>query len=513
MSMTNLFRGVVFSFALLASASLASAGAPDDAPDTKDKPAADAKPEPDAKAVRDAKDRYARGMHRFENGDYRGALADFEHAQEIIPSRLLLYRIAMVYVAMEKPADAIDALDEVLSASGSLKPEYLDRAKAAKEEQQRLCGEVDVKVNVPAALVVDGEHAGDAPLKAPLRVAAGEHVVTAVAAGHAPARQSVTVAASGRAELAFELKPTEGKLAQVTVHSPLLGAEVRLDDELIGKTPITEPVAVLPGKHVFELQRTGYMAARRTVNLTDGVYATVAFDPDEESSHEGGRGEVKIEAGAGATAVTIDGRSRGSYEHPIDLPPGLHVVKLERKGFESLEQVVDVPVGGQATIRVALRPTGKIRTAAAEHAKSYKRWALAAMISGAVIAGGSTGLALWSNSKLPAAEDSLTVIRNETLPGQPCNPSEIGNNDVVKQLCEDKMSNAQNKVDKYRNLRLGGIIGATAGAAVAGLGVALWVMAPADPEASERDDLLAGTLVPAVSAGPNGGALWLRGSF
>jgi hypothetical protein len=75
------------------------------------------------------------------------------------------------------------------------------------------------------------------------------------------------------------------------------------------------------------------------------------------------------------------------------------------------------------------------------------------------------------------------------------------------------MSNAQNKVDKYRNLRLGGIIGATAGAAVAGLGVALWVMAPPDPEANERDDLLAGTLVPALSAGPNGGALWLRGSF
>jgi len=193
--------------------------------------------EPDGKAASEAKENYARGLHLFENGDNIGALAEFERAQELAPSRLLLYRIAMVYVAMDKPVDAIDSLDEVLSDTGSLKPEFLARATAAKEEQQRRIGELDIKVDVPASIEIDGERAGDAPLSAPLSVAAGEHFVAVVAPGHLPVRQSVTVAAQGRAELTFELKPTDAK-------------------------PVVDPSAALPFAHRLLLVPGGNLERR-----------------------------------------------------------------------------------------------------------------------------------------------------------------------------------------------------------------------------------------------------------
>ena len=490
--MTNprAFGGLVLCIAFLACAAQAAA----------------AEPEPDGKAVGEAKERYARGLHLFENGDNSGALAEFERAHELVPTRLLLYRIALVYVAMDKPVDALESLDEVLSDPGSLKPEYFARAKAAKEEQQRRVGELDVKVNVAAAIEIDGARAGEAPLSAPLPVAAGEHIVAVVAPGHIPLRQSVTVAAQGRAELAFELQPTEAKLAHVTVHSTLPGTEVRVDDELVGKTPLAEPVTVLPGKRVFEMQRPGYMSARRVLNLGDGVYGAVAFDPDEDSSAEAERGRLRVAAGTGDVQVTVDGRSRGTYRQPIALPAGLHVVKLERTGFEPLERLAEVPANGEAEVKVSLRPTGKARASQVESARSYKTWAVAALVSGALVAGGSVGLALWSNGKLSSAEDGLAVTKNDATAAS-CNV-----NSEVKKLCDQKMASAQDKVDKYKNLRLGGIIGTAAGAALVGVGVTLLLTAPANPGRDDREDL-AGSLVPVLSAGPDGASLWLRGQF
>jgi hypothetical protein len=501
--MTNprLFGGLVLSIALLAGAAQAGAA------------------EPDGNAVREAKERSARGLHLFENGDNGGALTEFERANELVPSRLLLYRIALVYVAMDKPVDALESLDEVLSDPGPLKPEFLARAKAAKEEQQRRIGELDIKVNVPAAIEIDGARAGEAPLSAPLPVAAGEHIVAVVAPGHIPLRQSVTVTAQGRAELAFELQPTEAKLAHVTVHSPLLGAEVRVDDELVGKTPLSEPVMVLPGKHVFEMQRQGYMSTRRALNLGNGVYSAVSFDPDEDSSAEAEHGRLRVEVGAGDVQVTdvqvtIDGRARGRYRQPIALPTGLHVVKLERIGFEPLERLAEVTANGEAEVKVSLRPTEKVRAVQLAHAGSYRSWAVAALVSGALVAGGSAGLALWSNGKLPPVEDNLAVLKKDYVAGGngSCDPNQ-GLSDVRQKVCDQRLADAQGEVDKYRNLRLGGIIGTATGAALVGLGVTLLLMAPADPGRDDRDESFAGSLVPVLSAGPDGASLWLRGQF
>ena len=346
-----------------------------------------AEPAPSARA--EAKERLDHGLYLMENGAYAAALGEFEKAQELAPSRLFLYHIALAYVAMDKLVDALESLDEVLSADGTLKSEYVERAKAAKEQLlQRKIGELDVKVNVPsaskvqgepggeappppqvkAAIEVDGERVGETPLAAPLKVAAGEHAIAVIAPGHVPVRQTFAVAAQGRAELTFDLKATEAKLAHVTVKSPLPGAEVRVDEALVGKTPLADPVVVLPGERTFELQRPGYMAAHRTLKLRDGVYSGIAFDPDEEEGAGAPRGQLRLKAGVDGVAVTVDGRSRGVYREPIDLPAGPHTLKLERTGYESLERMFDVPGGDETEVKVALRPTGKTVDEAARRA-------------------------------------------------------------------------------------------------------------------------------------------------
>jgi tetratricopeptide (TPR) repeat protein len=456
-----------------------------------------------------AKEHFARGSHLFENGDNAGALAEFEKAHQLVPNKRVVYNIAMVYAAMGKPVEALQFLDEVLSDPGPLSPEQLARARDAKEEQTRRIGEINVKVNVPADIEVDGEHMRDASSEAPIRVAAGGHVVAAIAPGYLPVRQSVAVAGQAHVEMALELQPTGGKLAQVQIFCLLPGAEVLVDDVPVGKTPLAEPVTVAPGKRVFELQRPGYMTIRREVTLSDGAHRSVAFKPEEDLQAGDARGRMRLLASEDSVQVTVDGQSRGAYRKAIELPAGLHIVKLEKAGFETLERLADVPAGSEVDVKVTLRPTLETRDAYLSHARAYRRWSVAALVTGALVAGGSVALALWGNSKLPAANDNLAKVNAENV-ANGCNATNIP--DIRRLTCEQNLAAAQSDVDKYTNVRLGGIIGAAAGAAIIGTGVVLWLVGP-DPGIYDRPNAYASTLVPVLAAGPDGASLMLRGRF
>jgi hypothetical protein len=471
--------------------------------------------EPPTEAGRhEAKERFSRGLHLLENGDYKGALVELERVEELAPSRQVLYYTAEVYIRMGKPVDAVDTIDELLAAQGPLKPDIEAKARAAKEEQEKKIGKIAVGVDVPAAIEVDGEHEGDAPLKAPVKVAAGDHIVCVEAAGYAPACQQASVPAKGSAELIFELQPADAAPAHVALHSPVPGGEVFVDDKLVAKTPYPGKLSVLPGKHTIEIRRPGYMTVRHELTLVPGQNTAVAFDPDEDpGSGEASRGELRLKTEPGDVEVTVDGRSRGEYKGAIDLPAGMHVVKLEKEDFEPIERVVEVPGGDDVVVDVALRPTLKTREAYVSSAKSRRSWSYVALAAGAVVAGGSTGFAVWSNGKLPAARDGVTLALKDAEPGGSCDPSALTNNPQRARLCQEQVDNAQHEVDKYTNYRTYGIVGAAAGVAVMAVGVVLLVTGP-DPGRFDRvDDSLAGSLSPIFVAGPDGAAFGLQGRF
>jgi hypothetical protein len=463
--------------------------------------------EPDGNARSEAKEHLSRGQDLFKNGDNKGALVEFVRAYELDPGPLAIYHTALVHAAMGKSVEAVDALKKVLADPGPLKPKELARARATKKEQERRIGQLDVKVNVPATITIDGESAGEAPLKAPLRVSAGERTVAVEAPGYQPQNRAVTVEGAGSAEVAFELQPTEAGMAHVTVHSPLLGADVLVDEVVVGKTPLAAPLRVPPGKRVIELQRPGYMTATRTLTVAAGAYATVAFDPDEDVESGDPRGTLRLVPGEGKVYMTIDGRGRGYYKKPIGLPAGPHIVKLERDGYEDLEQQVDISGGEDFDLNLAWRPTSETVAEQVAEAQPYKTWGIVGLVTGAVVAGGSLALAVWSNSKLSTAESVLAQQQVET-PNCDTLPSIDKQRECVKLL-----TGMQNDVDKYHDLRLGGIVGAVAGAAIIGVGVTLLILRPEPPHRAEPKKKLADSLVPVVSAGPDGASLLLRGRF
>src|SRR3954467_1999081 len=84
--------------------------------------------EPDATAKADAAKRFDRGLTLFDEGDNAGALAEFKQVYATLPNPAVLYNIGLVYAAMFRPVDAVDALKQVVNDS-RLSPAQHERAQ------------------------------------------------------------------------------------------------------------------------------------------------------------------------------------------------------------------------------------------------------------------------------------------------------------------------------------------------------------------------------------------------
>jgi hypothetical protein len=467
----------------------------------------------------EARERFARGLHMFDNGDGGGALAEFKRAYELIPNRLVLYNIGLVYAAIQKPVEAVDTLRTVLEDTGPLKPEQLARAQEVRTAQERLIGAIEVKTNVPGEVEVDGIHVAHTPLPAPLRVASGAHVVGIVAPGYLPLRREIAVAGGVQASLSFDLQPTELRLAHIDVRCAVPGADVLVDGVLVGKTPLATTVPTAPGTRAIEVRRAGYLVQRREVTLADGARGETSFDLEEDpTTRSDQRGRLTLVLpDDGLVQVTIDDRKRGLYREALVLPLGPHRLRLERAGFEPLDRTIQVPGGGEAPVSVNLRPTLETRQAYQSHVRTYRVWAFSTLIGGLVFAGAGGTLALWSNSRFASANTALATVQSDwtRYAGGPCDHSlALTDGEIAK--CDVRLADAQNDVSKYRNLRTAGIAAASVGGALVGTGILLLVLGP-DParydEKTPARSASAPRWLPAFSIGPKGSAIGLSGRF
>src|SRR5262245_51288347 len=100
----------------------------------------------------EARERFDRGLALFNDGDNAGALAEFRRAYDLVPHRLVLFNIGMVYAAMGRPVEAADTLERVLGDPGPLSPERLALARRTRDEQARRVGLLAITTNVAATI-------------------------------------------------------------------------------------------------------------------------------------------------------------------------------------------------------------------------------------------------------------------------------------------------------------------------------------------------------------------------
>lgn len=238
-----------------------------------------------ARAV-ESRRHFDNGINLYRDGNFHGALVEFEAAHEMIPSAGALRNVALCQKALFRYAEAAETLRRLLREHRA-ELVAADRAtvEAAITELEGLVGLVVLVVSPPEATVtVDGRAVSAEDRAAGLRLNVGEHTVTATAPGYAPLTSVVSVA-SGRHEVPVELA-LAATMGFITVDAGDPDAAIAIDGEARAFHRWSGPLP--PGRHRVQIYKEGHepFEQRVRVELGKTVEVTAQFGPptDEEAA-------------------------------------------------------------------------------------------------------------------------------------------------------------------------------------------------------------------------------------
>ncbi|HYP78231.1 MAG TPA: PEGA domain-containing protein [Polyangiaceae bacterium] len=422
-----------------------------------------------------AAQRFDRGLQLFNEGDNAGALAEFKQTYALMPNPIVLFNIGLVYAAMGRPVDAVDALLPVVD-SATLSPEQRERARNTLSDQQARIGRVSVTtVPVGARIDVDGVEVARTPLTSPLRVAEGSHVIGAVAEGYAHARKEIIVAGNADASVNFELILGVAKRpANLTIRSRTTDAEVLIDEKSFGRTPLTSSLALPAGQHTVELKRAGYQSQKQLVEVGESSIAELTLDLVADSralTQEGA--DLTISVREPNLNLSIDHEPLRLYTGTVRLPKGAHHLHLEQAGYLPFEQDIVLEAGKPLFLTPYLMPTPETRKAHNDNVRMHQTWGWILTGAGAAVAaGGVTWLIVNSSNK----SDALDTYNHKVdqVPnaddGSVCDLSSVSGD---KDQCNAEIAGAQAAYDSAKARDIPGYIALGVGAAALGTGVVL----------------------------------------
>ena len=371
----------------------------------------------------EARIRFDRGLKLFNQRDDSGALAEFQRAYELVAHPAVLYNIGLVYAAMKRPVDAVQALDRALKQAPSMTPEQKARASRVRAQQAAHLGRIVVRCNARNFQVdVDGvvkSHDRSGALAVPR----GERLVTVTATGYSPLRKRVLVAGGATKTVLAKLKPLERALGAIKLNTSVMDAQVSVDGEFVGVTPLTGPIAFEPGPHKVRIERLGFTPFERSIHVGEGstteLNADLAVDPATLGS-VGGR--LNLRLSEPDAVVLVNGKPQSQHAS-LRLPAGRYRLRIERADFFTVERDVIVARGQQSELAVELIPTAKKRSAYRDSALATVRLGAITLGIGAAVAVGSGAFLIWNYSKQRDAESESDELLKRTGPGGDCDPA------------------------------------------------------------------------------------------
>ena len=257
------------------------------------------------------------------------------------PGRYLVRAEKAGYQSLEAPVEVTEAAHQVLSFELSQLPGTLA---------------VDVGGVAGVSVLVDGEAVGETPLP-PLELPPGEHALIVRSARYQELATKITIEGGGEAQsLKLELTPN---WAAISFDSEPQGAEVRVDGQAVGETPVT--AELLAGARAVELVLPGWKPYARRLKVVAGEPQTLPT----ARLHPADGNLVLTSEPAGAT-VEVDGAFRGRTPLDLQLAPGRsHELRVSKLGHDSQSLEVSLTSRQRKTLSVTLVPRlGQVRVEA-----------------------------------------------------------------------------------------------------------------------------------------------------
>lgn len=224
-----------------------------------------------------------------------------------------------------------------------------DQAQTHPFTLKKLPGVITVTVlnQANARVQIDGVDVGITPVN-DIDVEAGEHRFTVSKDRYLTQEQTITVEGRQlRETFEFELDPA---WARVAISSEPAGADVLVDGELVGTTPIA--AELLQGEREVTLKLAGYKAWQDSLVVEaakDFAVPAVTLVPAD--------GLAFIRSRPSDASVTIDGVFKGNTPLEVVLKPDeRHEITLFKAGYESASHTVRAGPNEETTVNLDLQP-------------------------------------------------------------------------------------------------------------------------------------------------------------
>jgi len=150
--------------------------------------------------------------------------------------------------------------------------------------------------------------------------------------------------------LAKLLAEVRKNVATIAIAADVAGATVRLDDRILGKTPLPSVVRVKPGPATLVVEKEGYFAYQRILTLQGGGLST--FDVKLASKQT--TAIVTVRSTVVGAQVAVDGRPEGTVPTELILAAGAHQIDLTHGGYQPARSSLVVVAGERKTLDLTL---------------------------------------------------------------------------------------------------------------------------------------------------------------
>lgn len=137
-------------------------------------------------------------------------------------------------------------------------------------------------------------------------------------------------------------------IAVVDVHTDA-GAEIAVDGQPAGTTPLSAPLPIDLGTHTITVTKEGFLPVTKEIEVQGGSKATldITLQPDVTTAH------VVVIASAG-DAIAFDGRVVGDARWESNVSAGPHVVRVTAPGMKPYESRLELAKGTTRSLTVTL---------------------------------------------------------------------------------------------------------------------------------------------------------------
>ena len=142
----------------------------------------------------------------------------------------------------------------------------------------------------------------------------------------------------------------EPEWADVSVDSTPATASIKVDGEVVGKTPAT--IEVLAGQRLLRIEKADYKPWQQTLKVVAGQAVNLG-----EIALAKADGHLDLNSMPAAASVTVNGEFQGRTPLKVALATGKkHTIRVIKEGFETSERVVEVDPGKTAALSLELAP-------------------------------------------------------------------------------------------------------------------------------------------------------------